>query len=130
MDPVAGKMSKSKPDSAIFVHESEETIRKKIRKAYCPEGVVEGNPIFDILEWLILRDDTSTFTIRRPEKFGGDVEGTLSELKDLYMEKKIHPLDLKAAVADWLVGVLAPVRSYFEKHPEYVEELLEAKITR
>ena len=29
------KMSKSKPDSAVFIHDSEDEIRRKIKKAYC-----------------------------------------------------------------------------------------------
>jgi tyrosyl-tRNA synthetase len=30
------KMSKSKPDSAIWVHDSKEEIDRKLKKAYCP----------------------------------------------------------------------------------------------
>jgi len=35
------KMSKSKPASAIFIHDSEEEIRRKIRRAYCPAREAE-----------------------------------------------------------------------------------------
>ena len=36
------KMSKSKPNSAIFIHDSEAEIQNKIKKAFCPEKSVRG----------------------------------------------------------------------------------------
>ncbi len=124
MDPVAGKMSKSKPDSAIFVHDSEEQIRRKIKKAYCPEKEVEGNPVFDILKFLIVRDDEKEVTIERPQKFGGDITGTLPEIEKLYREGKLHPLDLKQYVGNELVKMLKPCREFFEKHKELIDDVL------
>src|SRR5437868_4962512 len=44
---MASKMSKSKPESSIYMHDSEEDIKRKIGKAYCPEKIIEGNPLFD-----------------------------------------------------------------------------------
>ena len=41
------KMSKSKPDSAIFMEDSPEEVTRKIKKAFCPPKVLEGNPILD-----------------------------------------------------------------------------------
>jgi tyrosyl-tRNA synthetase len=41
------KMSKSKPDTAIFMTDSEEDIKRKIKKAYCPEGIITENPILE-----------------------------------------------------------------------------------
>ena len=130
MNPVEAKMSKSKPEGALFVHDSEEEIRRKIKNAYCPEKSVEDNPIFDYLEWLILRDDDDEITIDRPQKYGGPITVNLSEVKRLYSEGNIHPLDLKNAVADWFVEKLRPVRKYFETRKELLEQLSRAKITR
>lgn len=48
------KMSKSEPDSAIFMEDSEVDVNTKIRKAYCPPGVVDGNPILDYCKWVVL----------------------------------------------------------------------------
>ena len=42
---IAMKMSKSNPDSAIFMDDSEAEIQRKINKAYCPEGIVQENPV-------------------------------------------------------------------------------------
>ncbi|RME79295.1 MAG: tyrosine--tRNA ligase [Methanobacteriota archaeon] len=130
MNPEETKMSKSKPDSALFLHESEEEIRRKVKKAYCPEGVVDNNPVIDVVEWLILRNDDDVLNIERPDKFGGNLTLTLNELKETYSQKKLHPLDLKNAVADWFVETLKPVRSYFERHRELIEEMERARITR
>lgn len=47
------KMSKSDPDTAIFMEDSVEDVNKKIKKAYCPEKIVEGNPILDYCESII-----------------------------------------------------------------------------
>ena len=38
------KMSKSDPDSAIFMEDTIEDVNRKIRKAFCPEKIVKDNP--------------------------------------------------------------------------------------
>lgn len=129
MDPLEAKMSKSKPDSAIFIHDSEEEIRRKIKKAYCPEKAVEGNPMIEYAEYLIMRD--KPLKIERPEKFGGDVEFTTpEELKTAYSEGKLHPMDLKAGVGEELVRMLKPSRDYFAKHADYLEQIKTVQVTR
>lgn len=47
------KMSKSDPDSAIFMEDSEQDVKSKIKKSYCPIGIVEGNPILDYVKHII-----------------------------------------------------------------------------
>jgi tyrosyl-tRNA synthetase len=132
MDPEAAidaKMSKSKPSSAIFIHDSEEEIKDKIKKAYCPEKLIEGNPIVEYAEYLVLRD--KGLKIERPEKFGGDLEiADAEELKKIYSEGKLHPMDLKNAVTNELSEILKPSREYFEKHKEYLDQLSVKDITR
>ncbi|MBI5223313.1 tyrosine--tRNA ligase [Candidatus Micrarchaeota archaeon] len=123
------KMSKSKPDSAIFIHDSEEQIKSKIKKAYCPEKVVEGNPIIEYAQYLVMRE--KRLSITRPAKFGGDLDiGTPEELKQIYLEGKLHPMDLKTAVANELSVLLKPSREYFEKNKQYLEQLQIKDITR
>ena len=34
-------MSKSNPESAIFMEDSAEDVARKLKKAYCPEKIVE-----------------------------------------------------------------------------------------
>jgi tyrosyl-tRNA synthetase len=40
-------MSKSDPNSAIFMEDTAEDVKKKISKAYCPPKVLEDNPVLD-----------------------------------------------------------------------------------
>ncbi len=124
MDPVEAKMSKSKPKSTIFVHDSEEEIRKKVRKAYCPEGVVEGNPILDIVRYIIFPYYTDKFVVERDEKYGGDVEfNSYEELENAFASREIHPLDLKNSVANYLINILSPIRKKMENNP-LLEEMM------
>ncbi|MCD6491306.1 MAG: tyrosine--tRNA ligase [Candidatus Korarchaeota archaeon] len=126
------KMSKSKPSTAIFVHDTPEEIKRKIRNAYCPPRQLKYNPIMSIAELLIFPLDKKLF-IDRPAKFGGAVEYfSFNELKDDYVNGKLHPLDLKNAVADWLIKKLEPVREYFLKGRGVtaLEELKNIRITR
>ena len=126
---IDAKMSKSKPDSAIFVHEPESEILRKIKKAYCPEKITDGNPLIEYAENLVLRD--RPLKVERPEKFGGDVIFTTpQELRTAYSSGALHPMDLKNAVGRELAEMLRPVREHFEKNPHYLKELESMKITR
>jgi len=123
------KMSKSIPGSAIFIHDSEDEIKAKIKKAQCCEKVVEGNAIIEYAEYLLLRD--KPLKVERPAKFGGDMElADAAELKRVFSEGKLHPMDLKSAVARELCDMLKPSRDYFEKHKEYLEQIQTKDITR
>ena len=67
---MAMKMSKSKPDSAIFMTDSKEDVDRKIKKAYCPEKIVEDNPVLEYNRYIIF-EKFRDLTIERPPKFGG-----------------------------------------------------------
>ncbi|MFN7991219.1 MAG: tyrosine--tRNA ligase [Candidatus Micrarchaeia archaeon] len=123
------KMSKSIPGSAIFIHDTEDEIRAKIKKAHCPEKAVEGNPIVEYAEYLVLRD--KGMRIERPSKFGGDIDiADAGELKRIYAEGKLHPMDLKNAVGRELIALLRPSREYFEKNRGYLDQIAQKDITR
>jgi len=121
---VDAKMSKSKPTSCIFIHDSTEEIKKKLKTAFCPAKVVEGNPILEMWRYIIFRK-IEGYTIKRPVKFGGNLEiQDYGELEKVYVAGKLHPLDLKNATAEVLDDILAPVRKHFEKGK--AKELYEA----
>ncbi|ARM75764.1 tyrosine--tRNA ligase [Acidianus manzaensis] len=114
------KMSKSKPENAIFVNDSQEEIESKIRAAYCPKGIVDLNPILQIDKYIIFAN-TDTFKIERDIKYGGDIEfKNYEELEKAYVEGKIHPMDLKTATARKLNEILDPIRKKINT-PEYQE---------
>ena len=121
------KMSKSKPDTAIFITDSPEEIKRKVNNAYCPEGEVNLNPILDWCKYLVFYTEVgSSLKIVREDKHGGDVTYSSYEgLEKDFADKKLHPQDLKAAVAEWLVIKLEPARKYFEdpKRSSALEEI-------
>ncbi len=126
LDLEAAKMSKSKPNSAIYIHDEPDEIKRKINAAYAPEGEVEFNPILDWAKHLIFYYPDSTLTIKRDEKWGGNLTfNSYEELEQAYSKKELHPQDLKAAVSDWLIEKLAPAREYFEdpKRKAALEEI-------
>lgn len=112
---IDAKMSKSKPETCIYVHDSAEDISRKIKNAYCLPKIVEGNPVLEICRYIIFRKKKK-FLIERPEKFGGNLEFyAYPELEKAFREGKAHPLDLKNAVSRDLIEILEPVRKHFEK---------------
>lgn len=133
IDEIASKMSKSKPMTAVFIHDTEEEIKKKINSAFCPEKQIQGNPVLEICKHIIFRKNKN-FEIFRPEKFGGDLEiQNYQELEKIYREGKLHPQDLKNAVATELEKLIKPVREYFEKNRkarELYEIVKSIQITR
>ena len=40
-------MSKSDPNSAIFMEDSRADVQKKVKQAYCPPQIIKDNPIID-----------------------------------------------------------------------------------
>lgn len=111
------KMSKSKPGSAIFVHDSPEEIEAKIKKAYGPPKVIEFNPLINWVQTLVFwGEKTGEFIIERQEKFGGDKTYTqIDSLIADYKNGELFPLDLKNALTKWLIKRLEPARKHFEQ---------------
>lgn len=106
----AAKMSKSSPGSGIFIHDSDEEIRKKVSRAWCEAGTVGGNALLAIARDIVIRGGAE-LRIERPAKFGGDVSyASYAELEADYAARSLHPSDLKAGVAEALVAVVGPVR--------------------
>lgn len=72
--------------------------------------------------------------IKRPKKFGGDIEfKNYGELREAYIDKKLHPMDLKAGVTEELEKLIKPVREHFEKDKrakKLYETVKKLKITR
>ena len=111
------KMSKSKPNSAVFIHDTPDEIRNKIRKAYGPPKEVKYNPLINWVKTLVFwGEEEGEFTIERPEKFGGNIIYTkVDDLIDDYKNGKLFPLDLKNSLAEWLIKKLEPARKHFEQ---------------
>jgi len=95
---VGKQMSSSIEGTKIDLMDDEEVVKKRINKAEC----VEGNPdngLLSLAKYLIF-GIKEKFEIKRPEKFGGDlVYKDYNSLEKDFVDKKIHPLDLKNAVS-------------------------------
>ncbi len=130
---IASKMSKSRPESSIFVHDSTEEIERKIGNAFCPPKAIANNPVLEYCKYIIFRR-VSSLRVSRPEKYGGVTSfGSYQELEKEYRDGSLHPTDLKKAVAEAMDGIIRPVREHFEKEPQarkLYQYVKSAEITR
>ncbi|MFH0977871.1 MAG: tyrosine--tRNA ligase [Candidatus Woesearchaeota archaeon] len=123
---IGEKMSASVEESKIDLMDSTETITRKLNKAYCPEGIVEGNGIMAFLRYVIMvikQDRKENFIIERPQKWGGNASyKTYEEIEKDYIDKKIHPQDLKNSLAMEINKLVAPVRQAMAGNEKLVKE--------
>jgi tyrosyl-tRNA synthetase len=116
-DPSEAKMSKSRPETALFIHDTPDQIGSKLKGAFCPAGVVEGNPVTELARLVVL-PLAGALDVKRPAKFGGDVTfDSWDALAQAYTSGALHPADLKAAVAGGLAELQRPVREHFDQNP-------------
>ncbi|KAJ7952302.1 Tyrosine--tRNA ligase [Quillaja saponaria] len=109
------KMSKSDPSSSIYMEDDEAEVNLKIKKAYCPPKIVEGNPCLEYIKYLIL-PWFNEFIVERSADNGGDKTfKTFEELISSYASGELHPGDLKPALSKALNKILEPVREHFKK---------------
>jgi len=118
---ITPKMSKSNPDAGIFIHNSDDEIRTKIKNAWCEEGKIEGNPLLEIVSQIIFHEFAEV-KVERPEKFGGNVEySNYSQLESDFGAKKLHPTDLKQTIGNYLIKIIGPIREKLELKPELLD---------
>lgn len=127
------KMSKSKPDTAIFMTDSREDVERKFKKAHSVDGESSDNPILEYFKYIIF-ERYSEVEIERPEKFGGQYRATSYEqLVDDFENQVIKSIDLKTMCAKYVNELLEPTRKHFEENTEakqLLEEVQSFAITR
>ena len=136
------KMSKSDPDSAIFMEDTPEDVERKINAAYCPR-TVEGaaaaaaaeeedagkesmqlvkddlkNPCLDYIQHIVLCPAGSTF------EAGGVVYDSFAAVNADFLEGRLSETDLKTGLIAAINRILEPVRSHFHSNAA-AKELLE-----
>lgn len=117
------KMSKSDPSSSIFMEDDEAEVNLKVKKAYCPPKIVEGNPCLEYIKYLIL-PWFKEFIVERSAANGGHKTFTnFEELIADYESGELHPADLKPALSKALNRILEPVREHF-KNDSNAKDLL------
>jgi len=121
---IGKKMSASDERSKIDLLDDEETVKKKLNSAECAEGNPD-NGVMVFLKYVIMtikKDKNEKFIVKRPAKFGGDLQyGSYEEVQEDFIAKKLHPLDLKNAVAEEISSLLI----IFQKKRKEIEKLAE-----
>jgi tyrosyl-tRNA synthetase len=116
------KMSASDPKSKIDLLDSENDVRAKVNGADCIAGDSD-NGIVAFARYVIMtlkKDAGQKFVIERDNKYGGNLEyDNYENLENDFKEKKLHPLDLKNAVAREINNLL----SVFRKNKAVLEKL-------
>lgn len=119
---IGKKMSASEVKSKIDLMDDETTVKKKLKEAEC----VAGNPDNGIMAFLkhvimvINHDKKKIFVIKRDKKYGGDLKyKNYEEIEKDFKAKKLHPLDLKNAVADEINELL----NVFRKNSDVLGKL-------
>ena len=92
-----GKKMSSSQGNYISVADSEDEIRKKCQKAFCPPEIAE-NPVLQIFQHHIF-PRLAEIVIKRPEKFGGDRTFTAYQILKPHMAKGrfIHSISKRPA---------------------------------
>jgi len=146
------KMSKSDPDSAIFMEDTVEDVRRKITKAYCPTAdeatggesketaaAEEGdagkesmhltedtlkNPILDYVQHIVMSPPGATFTCATSAALEGHTYDKYDDVKSDFLSGNISPDQLKDGLIESLNTLLQPVRDHFT-NDETAKGLLE-----
>ena len=134
------KMSKSDPDSAVFMEDAPEDVERKIRNAYCPSkedtsaeaaSTVDDagkesmnlsqdnlkNPCLDYIRHIIFAPPGATFTA------GGTTFTDFTAVRDSFLGGTLSEVELKTGLTDELNRLLEPVRLHFTEN-EYAKDLL------
>uniref|UniRef100_A0A3N7GWI5 tyrosine--tRNA ligase n=1 Tax=Populus trichocarpa TaxID=3694 RepID=A0A3N7GWI5_POPTR len=80
------KMSKSDPSSSIFMEDEEVEVKTKIKKAYCPPQIVEGNPCLEYIKHIVFPWFNKFKVERNPENGG---EKIYESFKNLSLTMKV-----------------------------------------
>ena len=118
---ILSKMSKSDPNSGVFIHNTDDEIKKKISKAWCEEANIQDNPLLEIARTIIFHE-FKEMNVERSEKFGGNVSYTdYNQLEKDFAGKKLHPGDLKQTVGSYLIKIISPIREKLNLNEELQE---------
>jgi len=110
---IGKKMSSSDKKSKIDLLDDRKTVKEKLNNAECISGDPD-NGVMAFLKHVIMiikHDNKEQLTIKRDKKFGGDLKyKTYEEVEKDFINKKLHPLDLKNAVADEISNILDKIQ--------------------
>eukprot|EP00977_Amphora_coffeiformis_P015519 scaffold4535_cov179-Amphora_coffeaeformis.AAC.4 len=139
------KMSKSDPDSAVFMEDTAQDVQRKIQNAYCPNKATATtatttttnetetndagkesmhlvqddlkNPCLDYIQHIIFSPPGATFTA------GGQTYTEFQAVRDAFVSETMSEEELKAGLIQALNELLEPVRQHFTNNAR-AKELL------
>jgi len=130
---IAMKMSKSKPDTAIFMTDSREDIERKFEKAHSIDQKIEDNPVLEYFKYIIF-ERYKEILIERPEKFGGNLSyNSYEKLESDFSLGKVKSIDIKVSASKYINELIEPTRKHFENNKrakELLEKVKSFQITR
>ena len=127
-----GKMSASDPNSKIDILDPPEVVRKKISKAFAKPRDLTNNGLLAFIEFVLfpaseLRaaslDDPPRFEVKRNGPEPPLVYHDMETMRKDYVADTLTPQLLKAAVADAINELLAPIRASFDADPDWQKVL-------
>ena len=125
---IGKKMSSSDEKSKIDLIDDEKSVFSKINNAECIAGD-SNNGLMAFLKYVIMTiksDKKEKFVIKRDKKYGGYLSYfNYADIEKDFIAKKIHPLDLKNAVAVEINSLLAVFRKNIKKLEKLSEEAYE-----
>ncbi len=109
---IGKKMSSSIAGSKIGLMDTPKQIKKKINSADFVEGNAD-NGVMAFLKhivFIVKEDKNEKLLIKRPEKWGGNLEySSYNELEKDVLDKKVHPMDVKMALANEITDMLSEI---------------------
>ncbi|KAM0686053.1 hypothetical protein COBT_002729 [Conglomerata obtusa] len=113
------KMSSSDEFGKIDLLDTEEIIKKKIKKSFCEEGN-RNTGLMYLLEYIIFplyKLKNKALVFKRRDHFD-IVYNNYDDLEADFTQKIIHPADLKENVAFYLEFIIKPVRDEMEAYKD------------
>ncbi|MBI2548237.1 tyrosine--tRNA ligase [Candidatus Woesearchaeota archaeon] len=111
------KMSASDNKSKIDVIDDADAVKKKIQAAHCPVGVEENGVLAFVKQVIMVNksDANERFIVERSPKYGGNLSyENYDDLEKDYLAQRLHPMDLKNAVAKEINVLLELVRMHMK----------------
>ena len=84
--------------NAIFMEDSEKDVEKKIKKAYCLDGMIRNNPVLEFAKYFIFGKNGKFILDKKFEKTSHVYE-KYEDLENDFRDKKIYSDDLKTSLA-------------------------------
>ncbi|THU44605.1 hypothetical protein C4D60_Mb02t09130 [Musa balbisiana] len=100
------KMSQSDPSSSMLMEDEEADANVKIKKAYCPPKIVEGNPCLEYIKYIVFPWFGYFEVVRQVKNGGTKMYNNMEELILDYESGALHPADLKPALSKALNVIL------------------------